>query len=74
MARQELPLETLPAPRFTDQAPRIRQTYGLDAFTRNLAHLYQQISDERVSPVDYLTPGNLLDSFLMPERFRLLRT
>ncbi|RPG87356.1 MAG: hypothetical protein CBC33_000550 [Coraliomargarita sp. TMED73] len=74
MARQELPLETLPIPRFTDQAPRIRQTYGLDAFTRNLAHLYQQISDERVSPVDYLTPGNLLDSFLMPERFRLLRT
>ena len=73
-ARQELPCQTFSIPKPRDQARMIEENFSLDAFTQRLKKLYQHITEKPTSEIDYLPPGKILDSFLMPERFRLLRT
>ena len=73
-AREELPFKTLEIQNFQDQSQCIRENYGVDAFTEKLESLYRQIVSQTASSIDYLPPARILESFLMPERFRLLRT
>jgi glycosyltransferase involved in cell wall biosynthesis len=73
-ARQELSYQRFSIPEPGEQAQLIKETYSLDAFTNGLEKLYRNIIGESTSGIDYLPTGNILDSFLMPERFRLLRT
>ena len=74
LARQELPCNNLTIPEPGEQARQIRDAYSLEAFSHGLQTLYRKIAGTSASAIDYLPPGDILDSFLMPERFRLLRT
>ncbi|MGC6455760.1 MAG: hypothetical protein ACON39_05990 [Coraliomargaritaceae bacterium] len=73
-ASEELPFHSLEIQNFQNQSESIRKNYGIKAFTQRLETLYQKITSQKVSTIDYLPPGCILDRFLMPERFRLLRT
>ncbi len=51
----------------------IRSRYGLDGYRRRLLALYRAVADSQPGPVHPVNPGALLDRFLAPDRFRLLR-
>ncbi len=48
--------------------------YSLDAYGRTLEAIYRKVAAEPAGPVDALDAGAVLDGFLAPERFCLLRT
>jgi len=47
--------------------------YSLDAYGERLAGLYRDLTATQPGPVSYADPAALLDQFLKPERFNLLR-
>jgi len=48
--------------------------YSLSAYRRKLTRIYKAIIDAPAGKPDCLDAGKLLDCFLNPERFRLLRS
>jgi hypothetical protein len=76
-AASELPeLSVLPdAAKVAENAERITQTYSLSKYTENLSRVYAEIcASENTAATQYIDPNKVLDGFLQPERFRLLRT
>lgn len=51
----------------------VQAHYGSEAYGQKLAALYRQVADSRREPLRYAQPELLLDKFLAPERFSLLR-
>ena len=59
----------------TANAACIGQNYALPKYAQTLTTLYQTISEADASqPSDYFSPDTVLNGFLKPETFRLLRT
>jgi glycosyltransferase involved in cell wall biosynthesis len=52
----------------------VEANFSLEAYGTMLETLYQTVTDATAGSVDYLPPERLLDQFLAPERFCLLRT
>lgn len=52
----------------------IRKSYGLEQYGARLMMIYTQLLQSCAGPVFCLSAGRLLDQFLAPERFCLLRT
>ncbi|QNN22817.1 glycosyltransferase family 4 protein [Planctomycetales bacterium ZRK34] len=52
----------------------VAERYNLQTYGQRLMSLYQCVLDAPVSSVDALEPRRVLDQFLAPERFFLLRT
>lgn len=52
----------------------VESRYGLAAYGDRLFSLYRQLADIEPGTVEYSAPATLLDQFLRPERFHLLRT
>jgi len=68
-------LEATPAPGVVlANDERIRSRYGLAGYGKRLHDLYAQIAGTAVGTAGPLDPERLLDLFLAPERFFLLRT
>lgn len=57
-----------------ENAKRIAQAYSLPRYAENLAQIYGAIQSGPVEASRYIDPAKVLDGFLQPERFRLLRT
>lgn len=56
-------------------ADKIAQHYSLAQYAQNLSELYQNIcACDNIAATQYLDPAKVLDGFLQPERFRLLRS
>jgi hypothetical protein len=55
-------------------AEKISQEYSLPRYAENLTRIYASIQPGAIEATQYLDPAKVLDSFLQPERFRLLRT
>ncbi len=53
---------------------QIQRCYSLAPYAENLYRIYQSIPAGAGEATQYLQPGKILDGFLQPERFRLLRT
>jgi glycosyltransferase involved in cell wall biosynthesis len=76
-AAGELPaMPRLPAAStIAENAGRIARTYSLSSYAKNLIRIYTQIrSSDATAAIRYIDPETVLDGFLQPERFRLLRT
>jgi hypothetical protein len=52
----------------------VEASFSLEAYGTTLETLYQTVADSNACSVDYLPPESLLEQFLAPERFCLLRT
>lgn len=52
----------------------IAKHYSLSSYSRKLIHIYRTIVGATAGKPDNLNAGKLLDCFLSPERFRLLRS
>ena len=52
----------------------VRSTHGLAQYGERLARVYGLLRAAQPAPLDSIQGGKLLDSFLAPERFFLLRT
>ena len=52
----------------------VRSTHGLAQYGERLARIYDLLRAAQPAPADSIPGGKLLDSFLAPERFFLLRT
>lgn len=52
----------------------IRRIYGLDRYRRRMERLYTSIAESESGKLDAISGEILLDHFLAPERFYLLRT
>jgi glycosyltransferase involved in cell wall biosynthesis len=53
---------------------RIEERYALEAYGRTLQTVYRAAASERRGPIGALDAERILDQFLAPERFSLLRT
>lgn len=53
---------------------KIAQTYSLRRYAERLHNLYHSIQPGDTAATEYIAPAKVLDGFLRPERFRLLRT
>lgn len=53
---------------------RVREQYGLTRYRERLLEAYHHVLDAPAAKVDALDPDRVLDLFLTPERFNLLRT
>ncbi|MEO0511064.1 MAG: hypothetical protein AAF065_14535 [Verrucomicrobiota bacterium] len=75
-ARKQLPrLEFKDSEHVIRSNAKIIQTeYNLRKYAANLALLYRSIQPENGETTPYIDPSEILDGFLKPERFRLLRT
>lgn len=76
-AASELPrLGTLAdAASIQENACKIAQKYSLPQYAENLTAVYNAIRSTDISlATQYIDPAKVLDAFLQPERFRLLRT
>lgn len=69
-------LTTLPAASavMPDNLARIREHYGLEAYGARLMALYRAVSDAPTGGPAWADPARVLDAFLDPARFTLLRT
>lgn len=68
-------LETDVDPQHQSRNQRIvAERYNIQSYGDRLLSLYQRVLDAPVSPVEALPPRRVLDQFLDPERFFLLRT
>ena len=52
----------------------ILRFYGLEIYGRKLAGLYRTVAGESIETPDFLAPDRVLDVFMDPARFRLLRS
>jgi hypothetical protein len=52
----------------------VQERYNIEAYGKRLLHLYQTLAAVEPSTTTYLPATALLDQFLQPERFNLLRT
>ncbi|MFU8847170.1 MAG: hypothetical protein ACNA77_00435, partial [Opitutales bacterium] len=57
-----------------NNAHKVMGIYGLSRYAENLIHIYASIEPGPGEATQYLDPAKILDGFLLPERFRLLRT
>jgi hypothetical protein len=74
IARQlPLPIVTRPET-ISSNASIVRETYGLAHYGQRLAQLYRNIASAKPSEITPLDADTLLERFLDPENFRLLRT
>lgn len=76
-AREQLPkLSVTPDPvNIPDNADLITNNYSLDEYARKLVQLYRRIlASDNKPATQYHCPSKVLDGFLQPECFRLLRT
>ncbi len=56
-------------------AALIRRTYGLDAYRNRLRAIYEAVLNAAIEPIQgALSVNHILDFFLAPETFRLIRT
>jgi hypothetical protein len=53
-------------------AKRIADVYGTFQYAERMIQIYESIDQK--SEVNYLDPATIVEGFLKPERFRLLRT
>lgn len=72
--RQDLPRTQLQLTSPTNQAARVRESYSFAHYAQQLSDIYQTLLNSTTSNIDYLNPEKVVDAFLLPERFRLLRT
>lgn len=74
-ARARLPTLRLPSPQAIPGNRHVVETrYGLSAYGERLFGLYEELLAAPAGPVRHGDAGSLLESFLLPERFNLLRT
>lgn len=52
----------------------VRKAYNIEQYGSRLQHIYDAIQSSTPSPLDSISGEKLLDAFLAPERFFLLRT
>ncbi len=52
----------------------VRQNYGIEAYGQRLLNIYKALADTDPGEVSAVSAANLLDAFLQPCRFNLLRT
>lgn len=52
----------------------VKEQYGIEAYGRRLLHLYEQLAETNPSDVASASATDLLDCFLQPRRFNLLRS
>jgi glycosyltransferase involved in cell wall biosynthesis len=64
----------VPHPAIAANASAVRRAYGEDRHARRLAGLYRRIMDEPAATGEGPDAARILDLFLTPERFMLLRT
>ena len=51
----------------------VMENYSLDSYGARLENLYRNLLEQPVEKIDALDPQKLLDGFLAPESFSLLR-
>ncbi|ADE54181.1 hypothetical protein [Coraliomargarita akajimensis] len=73
-ARQDLPRTELQICEPSNQADHIRTSYSFQSYAERVSNIYQSLLSVQTSSVDHLDQSLILDAFLQPERFRLLRT
>lgn len=75
-AKSELPRLRLSngAATIRRNADKVIQAYSLPRYAENLNSIYHSIEPLSSKKIPYIDPGKILDGFLQPERFRLLRT
>jgi len=52
----------------------VQERYGLEAYGNRLLHLYEQVASTKPAELQAANATDLLDRFLQPRRFNLLRT
>ena len=69
-------LTTLPAASavMPDNLARIRDHYGMESYGARLMALYRAVADAPAGGPAWADPARVLDAFLDPARFTLLRT
>lgn len=60
--------------RIAANAQAVEHHFGLEQYGNRLAALYREVADSHRSPLEYADPARVLDKFLTPARFSLLRT
>ncbi|RMF89545.1 MAG: hypothetical protein D6736_08190, partial [Nitrospinota bacterium] len=77
-ARQELSPPSLPSAEDSKKIERnrqaVQQAFSLERYGQRLMQIYRQVMESPVDSLDSLSADLLLDQFLAPERFSLLRT
>jgi glycosyltransferase involved in cell wall biosynthesis len=76
-ARSQLPMlsDISTAECIQTNAGKIKASYSLEQYSEKLVQIYQSIrSSDNTPATQYIDPAKVLDGFLQPERFRLLRT
>ncbi len=69
------PCSPLPTPRLIDHNRKVvADRYSLEAYGKRLLDIYQQLADTPPGKVTSANAAELLNEFLQPERFNLLRT
>lgn len=58
----------------THNADQVVGSYSLPNYAEKLMRIYRSIQPGPGGPTSYIEPAKILDEFLQPERFRLLRT
>lgn len=73
-SREELPLAELNIPPAANQAELICKRFSLEDYAQQVHGIYTTANQSSPSTPDYQEPESILNSFLKPNRFRLLRT
>ncbi|MGB0415756.1 MAG: hypothetical protein ACPGKS_02785 [Coraliomargarita sp.] len=73
-ARAELPIQRLDLAEPGQQAGTIRKRFSLEGYAQQLSDIYTSVCEAPKSSTSYIAPKTVLNGFLKPERFRLLRT
>ena len=73
-AKTNLPVKTLNVTEPAQQADAIHNFFNLEGYAQKLSNIYATICDAPNDALTYVEPSTVLDGFLKPERFRLLRT
>jgi hypothetical protein len=58
----------------SDQRGAVQQAYSVASYGEKLDSLYQNVGSSQIGDIQNPGPDILLDSFLDPARFNLLRT
>ena len=72
---QQLPIEKKPdTARIKANAATIKEHYNLEAYGKRISALYSKIAHSEKSSITTIDPNQILQHYLKPENFRLLRT
>jgi glycosyltransferase involved in cell wall biosynthesis len=68
-----LDIATLPVETIGNNLPLIKSLYGLDTYRKNLLAIYGNLMEARPHSPEGASMAKVLDGFLLPDRFSLLR-